>query len=104
MVNYFNSVFESNKKPKGLFNFTENQIDITVIGLTKSFFSADALKAFPMLNSLYYFAEYLFVCGNFDKKQRDEMQDITIKFHRVVYNNTKEFEIETKVFEKFPLY
>ncbi len=104
MFDYFESVFEGNKKPKSLFFFTKNQIDNIVVGLSKGFFSVNSLKALPILNSLYYFAEYLFVCGNFNETQRDEMQKITTEFHQVIYKKTINHQIETSVFEEFPMF
>ena len=44
------------------------------------------------------------ICGNYDEKQRGELQKIMKGFHKQLYEPSKKIYQETILFEKFPLF
>jgi hypothetical protein len=101
---YYAELLGSDKKPKKLFNFPKNQIDQITTKISKDMMWLNVTKAFSLLNTIYYFAEYLCVCGNFSEEEKLEVQEYTVEFHNLVYTSHIQAQIETGAFEKFPLF
>lgn len=104
ITEYYYYVFESNKKPKKLFVFTKDQVDEAIDALAKDMFFINLTKAMSLFNGLYYFAEYLYMCGDYDEKQREGLQKMMGEFHEQLYKTSKKVYQETILFEKFPLF
>lgn len=100
---YYAEILDSDKKPKKLFNFPKNQIDHIITKMSRHMMWINVTKAFSLLNTLYYFAEYLCLCGNYSEEEKLEVQKATKEFHNLVYTSQIKAQIETGAFEKFPL-
>ncbi len=101
---YYLKSFENEEVFENIFSFEEDEIDQIIGSLSKYYLSISITKSLSLLNTLYYFAEYLFVCGNFDNTEKKHLQKITTKFHNLVYKKTMKTQIKTALFSKFPIF
>ena len=92
------------RRPKKLFNFTEKMIDTIVGRLSASFIFSDFIKAASMLNSIWYFQEYLHVCGNIDESKKNEIQLRCAGLYNTIYLKHRKENIETLCFPKLPFW
>jgi len=104
LYSYFMRIIDSDKKPKKLFYFPKIQIDTTIAKISKDYMWINTTKAFSLLNTIYYFADYLFLCGNYSEQEKLEVQNSTLELFNTIYPSQMKQEIETRTFEKFPLF
>lgn len=96
---------DTKKRDNALFDFSKNVMDKQVAVLTsKMSVFVDATKMISLFNAIFYFAEYLVVCGNINAGQALAIQNDCIGFYNQIYPNMKIQYIEALVFNKFPMW
>lgn len=104
LSSFYSTLSESEFRPKSFFIFTKQQIDSIITKLSKDFMGINIVDAMTYINTLYYFAEYLVVCNNYTKEQKDNLQEILQEFHSMLYKSYHKIEIEALCFKEFPLF
>jgi len=100
---YYNVLLDD-KKPKNIFSITNDQIEYTIPKMCNGFFNFDATKLMSLLNALYYFAQYLYECKNYNQEQRDDLIKRLKEYHTTHYQNLCQIEVVALAFDKFPLF
>ncbi len=102
MLGQYYRVITTGKKPKNMFLFSEAEIEEAIATISQYFLWVDLPAAFTVLNGLYYFAEYLFECGNYDENQKVDVQNLTIKIAKVFIKNSNNQSVQSFCFKTFP--
>ncbi len=100
---YYNALVNE-KKPENIFSITNDQIEYTIPKMCNGYFNFDATKLMSLLNALYYFAQYLYECKNYNEEQRDDLIKRLKQYHTSQYNILCKTEVIALAFEKFPLF
>ncbi len=103
---YYNALVDNsnNTKLKIIFTITNDQIEYILPRICDGFFSFDATKLMSLLNALYYFAQYLHECKNYNKNQRDDLINRIKELHNMHYDYLCKVQIISLAFEKFSLF
>ncbi len=103
---YLHSWHDNTKKRNhALFDFSKNVMDKLIGELTNEMgIFVDVTKIMGMFNAIFYFAEYLEVCGNIDHNQASTIQNDCIGFYNKIYPELKKQYIEALVFSSFPMW
>jgi hypothetical protein len=97
-------VEKSDKPHKILFDFSPDTMDKIIGSLIGKMIWLDFTSYVGHFNAIYYFADYLFVCGNIDENQRDKIQaDCSSLYNIPLKQLEKQYE-ECLVFGQFPLW
>ena len=97
-------VEKSDKPHKVLFDFSPEVMYKTIGSLIGKMMWIDFTSYVGHFNAIYYFADYLFVCGNIDESQRDKIQKDCIKVYNKPLDELKKQYDECLVFTQFPLW
>lgn len=102
---YFHLWVEDSPKPhKVLFDFSQATIDETIGPLIRNMIWIDFTGYVGYFNAIYYFADYLFVCGNIDAIQRDKIQaDCSALYNKPLEQFKKQYD-ESLALNQFPLW
>jgi len=105
LAEYFHKWIENSQKPhKVLFDFSETTMDKTIGGLISKMMWIDFTQYAGHFNAIYYFADYMYVCGNIDEIERDKIQtDCTRLYNKPLESLNRQY-IEAKAFKQFPLW
>lgn len=105
LAEYFHKWIENSEKPhKVLFDFSENTMDKTIAELIAKMMWIDFTQYVGHFNAIYYFADYMYVCGNIDETERDKIQtDCTRLYNKPLESLNRQY-FETKAFKQFPLW
>lgn len=101
---FFEYLDLSKNKPKTLFNFTRNMVDKIGSHIAGNFIYPDFFKVATVLNSIWYFQEYLHLCGNVVESQRKTFQEDCAGIYNGTYSVWRKKEIEALCFPKFPFW
>lgn len=105
MLKYFFQYIDLSKnQPKTLFNFKKEMIDKIAGKLTAGFIFSDIVKAVAILNTIWYFQEYLHLCGNLDETRKKIIQEDCLSFYNDIYCPWRKKDIEALCFPKFPFW
>lgn len=94
----------SKNKPKSIFNFKMSMMDKIVGQLSSGFIISNFVKAVAILNSAWYFLEYLQLCGNVDEEKKKIMQANCTSLYYEIYKPWRKQSIEALCFSKFPFW
>ena len=94
----------SKTKPKTIFNFKIAKMDKIISDLTSSFIFSNFTKALAILNSAWYFQEYLYLCGNVDEAKKKLIQADCTSLYNELYKPWRKESIEALCFQKFPFW
>jgi len=105
LAEYFHKWIEDSQKPhKVLFDFSENTMDKTIAGLIGKMMWIDFTSYVGHFNAIFYFADYLFVCGNISEIERDKIQTDCTRLYNKPLESLKRQYTEAKAFKQFPLW
>lgn len=105
MLKYLFEYMDLNKnKPKNLFNFKKEIIDKIVGKLAGGFIFPDIVQAMAILNTTWYFQEYLYLCGNVAEPQKKIIQADCTCLYNEIYKPWRKENIEALCFPKFPFW
>ncbi|WMJ74172.1 SEC-C metal-binding domain-containing protein [Cytophagaceae bacterium ABcell3] len=92
-------------KKLNTFDFSPGLMDEVLCRLHISFMIPDIAQLLCSLNSIYYFAEYLELCGNFTSDERRKVQENVKKLRDTTLSGFKEFRFpEMLCFPDFPFW
>ncbi len=94
----------SKNKPKTIFNFKMDMMDKIVGRLSSGFIISNFVKAVAILNSSWYFQEYLYLCGNVDEAKKKLIQAYCTSLYNELYKPWRKESIEALCFPKFPFW
>lgn len=86
------------------FDFSKDRIDSVIASQAHNFLSLDCTKTLSLLNTIWYFAAYLQVCGNLDERQKSIIQTDCAGLYNSIYPDLKKHYAEALCFQDFPLW
>ena len=103
---YFIAIIMNNEiNPKKMFDFsnkTLNKIGVEIA--SKMGMWIDFTKLNILLNSVFFFANYLVACGNINQTEKQGIQNNCKKIFTEIYPDLKKQNSEALIFSKFPFY
>jgi hypothetical protein len=97
-------VERSDKPHKVLFDFSPDVMDKTIGSLIGKMMWIDFTSYAGHFNAIYYFADYLYLCGNIDEIERDNIQTDCTRFYNKPLESLNRQYTEAKAFKQFPLW
>ncbi len=90
---------------KNIFNFEKDIIDETVSYFSNDFYFTNFLRLFIYMNALFYFAEYLEKCGNYNHSQKENLQNVIKELLSSILDDTfREDILIYKIFQNQPIF
>ncbi len=104
IMEYFHTLQRKKGKKEGLLNFSKKTMDSILMEVSRDFVFIRGIKGFSLLNSIFYFAEFLEICGLTDQKNKEEIQNSCESLFAMVYKIVTDESVEALMFKKFPIF